>query len=305
MLFNNAIFEALSRQTHIKNAISQEEENQEQPLFNKIKPNEGISFVDSVKPIENVGTFSPKPENNNFNANTELRFEKSYSLNEVEIFTEPKPVTPKIDVASIDEKSEQITYKNLFAPTKQIIGVAFKTYIIIQEGDMLYFIDQHAAHERHLFEKFMKELDEQKVQVQELLVPYVLNVNDKEAEFLDENLSVLSKQGFDICEFGKNCYKISAVPLLLQGVNLKEYFDEVLSNLSGYMKKPHEFTRITIATMACKAAIKAGNKLSDEEIDILLTQLKENNNTLLCPHGRPVVITFERKQLEKMFKRIV
>ena len=191
----------------------------------------------------------------------------------------------------------------MFASSRQIIGVAFKTYIIVQDEDIVYFIDQHAGHERLLFDKFNEQLKHQTVQVQDLLLPFVLNVNDKESEYIESHLEELSSQGFEISLFGKNSYRITSVPMLLNGVNLGEYFDEVLLNLNNRLKNPQEMSRHMIATMACKAAVKAGNKLSEGEINFLLDELKKNNNTLLCPHGRPIVITFDKKQLEKMFKR--
>ena len=236
----------------------------------------------------------------------EIKFEQSVEPVEREIFAEPVQ-SPKEEVEAkcVDEKVEQVKYDNLFASSRQIIGVAFKTYIIVQDEDIVYFIDQHAGHERLLFDKFNEQLKHQTVQVQDLLLPFVLNVNDKESEYIESHLEELSSQGFEISLFGKNSYRITSVPMLLNGVNLGEYFDEVLLNLNNRLKNPQEMSRHMIATMACKAAVKAGNKLSEGEINFLLEELKKNNNTLLCPHGRPIVITFDKKQLEKMFKRIV
>ena len=213
-----------------------------------------------------------------------------------------KPSEPYIFEKKQDDKK---IYENLFSPTRTVVGVAFNTYIIVQEEETLYFIDQHAAHERELFDKFMGQVENQDVPMQDLLVPYILNLNDVEYEFITQNLELLKNYGFEIDEFGKNCYRITSIPMLLNGIDLKEYFDSILSNLSGNIKKPHEILRNDFATMACKAAVKGGNKLSENEINILLDKLKENHNTLLCPHGRPIVITFDKKQIEKMFKRIV
>ena len=271
-------------------------------MFNTVLPNEGISFTEAN---------NNEPQSNNyFNTNfdlysqkNELKFEQSTAPLEREIFVEePKP---KFEVKAVDEKLEQVKYDNLFSASRQIIGVAFKTFIIVQEQDILYFIDQHAGHERLLFDKFNEELKNQQVQVQQLLVPFVLNVNDKESEYLESHLDELCSQGFEMSLFGKNSYRITSVPMLLNGVDLGEYFGEVLANINNRLKSPQEMSRHMIATMACKAAVKAGNKLSEGEINFLLDELKKNNNTLLCPHGRPVVITFDKKQFEKMFKRIV
>ena len=304
MLFNTAITETLTNQTYIKDVLgdSEQEIKPQDVVFNSVLPNEGISFAET----NNIQPQSSESYNTNFDLysqKNELKFEQSTAPLEREIFVEePKP---KFEAKAVDEKLEQVKYDNLFSASRQIIGVAFKTFIIVQEQDVLYFIDQHAGHERLLFDKFNEELKNQKVQVQQLLVPFVLNVNDKESEYLESHLDELCSQGFEMSLFGKNSYRITSVPMLLNGVDLGEYFGEVLANINNRLKSPQEMSRHMIATMACKAAVKAGNKLSEGEINILLDELKKNNNTLLCPHGRPVVITFDKKQFEKMFKRIV
>ncbi len=315
MLFNNAVYDALTRQTHIKDVLTNEEKTEEaQPNlfdtpFNTVANNEGISFseVENTKPAEQEVETTFNPNFEQFTQKNEIKFEQSTYPIEREIFVEPVAPMPEQQISHqkpIDEQVEQVKYDNLFNETRQVVGVAFKTYIIVHDENNMYLIDQHAGHERFLFDKFNKQLEKQEVQVQELLVPYVLKVNDQEAEFIENHIAEMAKQGFDISLFGKNCYRVTSIPMLLNGVNLKEYFDEVLSNLSTY-KTPQQMSRHMIATMACKAAVKAGNKLSNQEVNMLLDELKANKNTLLCPHGRPVVITFERKQLEKMFKRIV
>ena len=124
-------------------------------------------------------------------------------------------------------------------------------------------------------------------------------------ENFEENIEVLSSQGFQIESFGKNCFKVTTIPMMLSGINLNDYFTSVLSGLNDMLKKPQDIIRRHFATMACKAAVKGGNELSDNEINTLLNLMKENHNTLLCPHGRPIIVTFDKKQIEKMFKRIV
>lgn len=317
MLFNNAVYEALTRQTHIKDALTEIIEPKEDVnIFNKVMPNEGVSFSEqkvSLNESEDTQNFDENDANSfnpNFEAFTrknEIVFNQSFAPIQREIFTnnEVNSEDNKPEFKPVNEQEEQIKYDNLFKPTRSIVGVAFNTYIIVEEEDTLYFIDQHAAHERQLFDKFMNEINSQTVKVQDLLVPYIFNVNDQEADFIEQNMELLSSQGFDLINFGKNSYRVTTIPMLLNNINLKEYFNDILSNLNGFIKKPQEIRRNDIATMACKAAVKGGNKLSLDEINILLDNLKENKNTLLCPHGRPIVITFDKRQIEKMFKRIV
>ena len=329
-LFNDAVFLALSKQTHIVEALEDEKYSSsgftsfdETPIFNKVEKDEGISFSDEEqKQTENYNEKNNEIYESEINYNDNIsnyaktttsnnQSSQIYTPKETYIFTDSNiEEKQKIKINEslqneIKEQKEQVTYQKLFDSEKRIIGIAFKTYIIVEKDDNLYLIDQHAGHERFLFDKFMKQVENNDILVQNLLVPYILNVNNKEQEYLESNLDLLKSYGFDIEYFGSNSYKISSIPMLLQNVNLKEYFEDVLSDMNTKVKKPNEIVRRMIATMACKAAVKAGNTLSSDEVDILLNMLKENNNTLLCPHGRPIVIVFERNQLEKMFKRIV
>ena len=308
LLFNNAVYDALSRQTHIKDAFNPDDEViqtpvVESPSFEKVKSSEGVSYIDQINEQYNIQKSLGKKGELEFSMNF---YPKEVSIDTPQLDKEKGENTDTdIIISRLDEEKEQIKYENLFSTFHKIIGVAFDTYIIVQEGDVIYFIDQHAAHERILFDKFMDEVDKQDIRVQQLLVPYVLRVNDVEFDFLEENKKLLTDYGFDIDVFGHNCFKINSVPMVLYDINLKNFFDEVLKNLNGLVKKPHEIIRHEFATMGCKAAVKAGYKLSESEINALLTSLKHNNTTLLCPHGRPIVITIDKKQLEKMFKRIV
>lgn len=319
-IFNDAVFFALSQQTHIVDVLQEKNnclECEDLPTFNKIQEDEGISFSSKPNNFEyhnNESTFESEINYNDNISNknlSEISFNQSFEHfempKETNIYTQPMQAFEQEKQQEIksNEQKEQETYQKLFDSQKRIIGIAFKTYIIVEKDNNLYMIDQHAGHERFLFDKFMKQVESNDIIVQNLLVPFILNVNTKEQEYIERNLELLKSYGFDIEYFGSGSYKISSIPMLLQNVNLKEYFDEVLSDLNAKTKKPNEIVKRMIATMACKAAVKAGNTLSDEEIEKLLQMLKENNNTLLCPHGRPIVIMFERSQLEKMFKRIV
>lgn len=188
----------------------------------------------------------------------------------------------------------------------RIVGVVFKTYIIIEYKDSMLLVDQHAGHERVLFDKLMEQISNNKLAIQPLLAPYVLNVNAIEKNYILEHSEDLNSLGFEIDEFGENTIKISSVPYVLEDVNFSEFFDEFLQD----MKNPKQFTfagsfRNKIASMACKAAVKGGDELESSEVKKLIDLFIENNTKLLCPHGRPVVIKVTESELEKWFKRIV
>lgn len=192
--------------------------------------------------------------------------------------------------------SDHLNYK--------LIGVAFDTYIILQQNDRVLYIDQHAAHERELFDEIMKEINNQEVLKQDMLVPYIREVSREEIEFLEHNMDVFTSSGFEIDFFGKNTLRISSVPYILKDLNLNTFISNVFASISVIANKPFDYAINKFATMACKAAIKAGQALSENEIEALLNKLAQNE-VLLCPHGRPIVVEVTKKDIEKWFKRIV
>ena len=187
----------------------------------------------------------------------------------------------------------------------RFIGQALNTFIICEDGVDLYFIDQHAAHERILFDKLNLAVKNANIITQPLLVPYVINVNNLEYNFLTEKTEILNSMGIEISEFGRNAFKISAIPTFLLDLNIKGFFDDILADLNQLKTfTVNDILLEKLAQKACKAAIKSGDKLSDMEIQVLLDKLKENIG-LKCPHGRPVAIKITRTEIDKWFKRIV
>ena len=204
-------------------------------------------------------------------------------------------------------------WKNDFKPSQvemntglsyKLIGRLFNTYVLIEFGDNFIMIDQHAGHERVLFDKFTKMFEEKKMIAQPLMVPYVFEVNEEENSLVEENLEVFSSLGFEVEGFGDKTYKISSIPALLDGINLEEFVQESLQNLTK-ISPTNEQIKNHFATCACKAAVKGGQNLSDGEIEILLEQISKEGRILQCPHGRPVCVKFSKYEIEKMFKRIV
>ena len=184
-------------------------------------------------------------------------------------------------------------------------GCLFNTYLIYEEGDNAYIIDQHAAHERLIFDRLCAEAEKRKVVQQPLLVPYVLNVNREEFAFLAENAENIRRIGFEMEEFGQSSFKIAAVPLDLQDIDLRSFFEELLSEVGSlHGIRLTEVLRDRIAMTACKHAVKGGMLLTDSEKEKLFEML-HGDMGLKCPHGRPIAVKMTKYEIEKMFKRIV
>jgi DNA mismatch repair protein MutL len=211
------------------------------------------------------------------------------------------------------ENKEQLSFEqadenlSMFSPQPKpiIFGVLFDTYILIELENNLYIIDQHAAHERLLFDQFMKSIDENTNDVQDLLIPYVFNVNHLEHNKITHTIDEINQLGFDIVEFGNLAFKISSVPFLLSDINLKDFIAEILSDEFYKNISAQSILRDKIASAACKAAIKSGDNIKEDEIISLINQINQSQTQLLCPHGRPIITKISKKEIEKWFKRIV
>jgi len=200
------------------------------------------------------------------------------------------------------EKARQEELK--VEPEFKVIGQVLATYLILEKGNDIYFIDQHAAHERLLYDKFIEEYKSGNVAEQTMLVPYIFRVNESESEFIIGKFPELRKAGFDISEYDVNEFAVYSVPVLLFDMDLKSFFDDLLSDISFKKETMPELIHDKIAMKACKAAIKSGKILSEDEIDALLKAMKYNT-ALRCPHGRPVTVKISRTEIDKWFKRIV
>jgi len=188
----------------------------------------------------------------------------------------------------------------------RIIGQVFATYWMVEYDDKLYIIDQHAAHERILYENMMEAKKLAEPNAQQLFPPLVISLNLREQEVLEQTLPYLEKLGYEIESFGGKEYKVSAVPAELSAINKKEYLIEFLDSLSenGIPSEP-ESVYDKIASLSCKAAVKGNHKLSYEEASSLINQLMKLENPFHCPHGRPVTIELSKYEIEKKFKRVL
>lgn len=209
-------------------------------------------------------------------------------------------MSPSFDAAYINGKQQFIDYS-----TCKYKGNLFNTYLLYEYNERVYMIDQHAAHERLIYDNLMKRLAERKIVKQPLLVPYIFEINPQEERILEEKLYVLRSMGFGIEPFGLGSFKIDEVPVDLQDINVKEFIGEILADIEGLKNAGLEdVLKDKIATVACKHAVKGGMQLTDGEIDALFKMI-DGNMGLKCPHGRPVCVVLTKREIEKMFKRIV
>ena len=282
----------------------------------------------SVLPAEASQTAKPAPRMSVEEAKKELAFEipKLHGRERVRALEEEKPNTFEVrsPLASsrpapqeeqedafeenkkyLLERDERAKQQKIDPATLIFRGVLFETYLIFERGDEAYFIDQHAAHERLIYEKLKNKCEARTPLSQPMLMPYILTVNAQEFSFLTSQFEALRALGFDIDEFGGTSVKVSAVPLDLFGMDIEAFFREVLSSMESLRAiRLSEIARDKLATMACKAAVKGGERLTEEEAKRLLSDM-DGDMGLKCPHGRPAVVRMKKSDFEKLFKRIV
>lgn len=205
-----------------------------------------------------------------------------------------------------EEEKKKAEQEKIVYESWKYKGNLFNTYLIYETGDDVYLIDQHAAHERLIFDGLMEKVKNRTaIPRQGMLVPYILDLNAEESAFIGDNLILIRSMGFDIEPFGGISYRVNEVPLDLQNIDLKAFFGDLLSDLNRLKSiKLEDMLRDKIAMTACKHAIKGGMQLTDAEQQKLIEMLKGGVG-LKCPHGRPVCVKLTKSQIEKMFKRIV
>ena len=206
-----------------------------------------------------------------------------------------------ITIQSQPQNPPEITEADKLINRTRILGAAFKTYLILEIDDKVILVDQHAAHERILFDRFMAQ---QTGDMQPVLFPYVFNVKDDEAIFIEENIDNIFAAGIQIEPFGRNTFRIVAVSTLLADTEMDTFVRFLLGSMDDYKVDDRTLIVEKIAQKACKAAVKAGYRLSEHEIKYILKEVYDNK-ILQCPHGRPITVVLSKTQIEKMFKRIV
>lgn len=280
------------------------------------KNNSEIKGIDSIYNNKNLAKtiLSDVKQNNNNNNDNILNDDSgrmSAIFNKLADMRESTKINNKCDenisFENIDLKTSILQEEKCFLDLAKpkILGIAFNTYILLEYDNDLYIIDQHAAHERLLYDAFLNEVNNDNIAVQDLLVPYIFNTNYLENNRMNEIIDDINNLGFVITEFGKLSYKISTIPFLLSDINLKDFVGDILNE--GFQKNTNaqDYIKIKLAGAACKAAVKAGDALTENEIFALFKQMNDNKTEFLCPHGRPIITKINKKEIEKWFKRVV
>lgn len=291
----------------IKEAIQKEKEQQAQ-LQNMVA--EESSYT--VKKEQTVSESLPRQES----------LPRKEELQKTET-TQKENVIPKEEATQKTEERPQKTYESqvIQNPVQEdmrklldieskkdhrIIGQLFETYWLIEFDNQLYIIDQHAAHEKVLYERTMKTLANKEFTSQTIYPPVLLTLNMQEEELLEKYMDYFKKLGFEIEPFGGKEYSVTALPGNLFGLDGKRLMVEILDGLASFHgnEKPDMITE-KIASMSCKAAVKGNQKLSMAEIERLIDELLTLDNPYHCPHGRPTIISMSKYELEKKFKRVL
>ena len=220
-----------------------------------------------------------------------------YSAPAEDVFAENKRL--------LSEQSAKLRQERVDPAALEYKGELFRTYLIYEAGDTAYFVDQHAAHERILFNRLQAAMDARAVRSQPMLVPFVLSLNGQEFAFLEKNFGALYELGFEVEEFGDASVRVTAVPADLKDVDLAAFFGEVLSSMESLRAiRLADILKDKLATAACKAAVKGGETLTLDEVRALLQEM-DGDTGMKCPHGRPAVVRMKKSEFEKLFKRIV
>ena len=292
---SNSIYKAIADINYIQEIKTEEEKPESAVNLTEIPKNEGSSF-DKIFDL-----MFDKNKVNQFAQNDNKLVEVVLN-NSGKAIIGKKDEEPTFEYKIEPPKTNQTEIQEVFS-SYEIVGTLFKTYIILQKDDDIYLIDQHAAHERQRYDKIMEQLNQEKVITQDLLVPITLNLNKKELAFVQENAEKFKNFGFKIKV--ENNLQIFEIPYILSDMDVKEFIGSVLSEIEMFKNRPLSYINERFTQLACKSAVKAGNNLSKDEIDVLLKRFSDISHPLLCPHGRPIVIKINKTEIEKLFRRIV
>ena len=186
----------------------------------------------------------------------------------------------------------------------KVIGTILNTYIVLEKGTSMYLLDQHAAHEKVLYEEYMTKFKSQSIDMQMLLDPIVIELSSVDMLDVEKNLNLFMKFGFEIEIFGDNHIMVRGVPNIFGTAQSEKFIFQIIDNI-GDLESSYDLKMDKIASMSCRAAIKANDKIHFDEIHSLLSKMEKCENPYTCPHGRPSMVEISKKEIEKMFKRIM
>lgn len=252
--------------------------------------------IDCNENDNNMNNEYSNEENNNTNNNYNLTYKEINACDYVK----------ENSLNNLINEKNKINEKNVIKNLKYI-GILFKTYILCEnsENNEFFIVDQHAAHERINYEKFLKQSNDKTIVLQELLVPEIINLSYDDYYISIENKDYFNSIGLSIGSFGKSDIIINSIPLVFSNINIKQLFFIILDSLKKSMNNNNLDIEIKkIAKKACTNSIKAGDILHDLEVKSLLDQLSNTDNPYTCPHGRPTIIKMTKYEIEKLFERI-
>ena len=264
-----------------------------------------------------------KDSNNEFLIEGKINLDKTFSIEEISKLDEDKNDslqkslennilnTININDLSITSDSESIQEgffkeeKSKFSLSEyKVLGTIFDTYIVMSKGNSMYLLDQHAAHEKVLYERYMDKFYKSDISMQMLLDPIILELSNVDMLQVEKNLELFMKFGFEIEIFGNNHIMIRCVPTVFGVPESEKFILQIIDNIED-INNNYELKGEKFASMACRSAIKANDKIKNVEINSLFSQMEACENPFTCPHGRPVLVEISKKEIEKMFKRIM
>lgn len=307
---SNVIEQVYSNRHEIK------EDKEKYNLRTDLPENDKISKMDTqiidskeinkkiLEPINNLNNIKMESNNDNF----EEMYVKTFGNLPKQVVSEEPVDETKVKKEELETTEKISVFDNMdnkAIPKYKFIGIAFATYIIIEFDSELYIIDQHAAHERIMYEKIKKNFySEGEKDSQLMLLPDIINLTHKEMDIAKENIPIFEKAGFMLEQFGENTIKLTGVPNICIDLDTKELFLETLDEINTVARTAkQEIEEKFIATLACKSAVKANMILTKEEVDNLMNQLLVLPNPFTCPHGRPTAIHLTKNDIEKKFSR--
>lgn len=301
-LLKNNLYNSIS----IPNIRFKEEKNkfnkENLPLFYE---KEGV--VDEKREIENdivVKDFTADKTDNNssYKSDSEIDFEDLNIQHKEDLQLN---MSDEIRDGAIMDNDEDdiVAILSNFKP----MGIIFNTYILGEDklNEKIYFIDQHAAHERIMYEKYLEEFSNESIVSQQLISSEIINLTSIEMNKFLENVEIFKELGFDVSEFGTNSVAIRSVPLIFGKPNVKSLFYDILDSLDNKIRSSYDTKIEKIMKLACVNAIKGGDNMSEIEIFSLLEQLRKTTNPNSCPHGRPTILVMSKNDIEKAFLRIL
>ncbi|MDU2489045.1 MAG: DNA mismatch repair endonuclease MutL [Clostridium celatum] len=286
----------------IYNNVTIQDVAKEEDLYNKLKE------LNKNKAINSYNNNSESLNNTTVNENTnnsDYYTKNDFTSSQANLSNIKQSNNFNSSTTSIEMEAEKELNKAKF-PDLRVIGQFSKTYILAEYLDTLYIIDQHAAHEKILYEKYVKDIESNEIIVQQLLIPCIIDLSLDDYECYKENIDIFTNSGFVIEEFGGNTIALKEVPYFLGKLDSKNFLLSIIDNLKNLGSgKTVEVKLNKIATMACKAAVKANDYLTQIEMEKLISDLRYIDNPFNCPHGRPIIIKFTEYELDKKFRRIV